>query len=32
VVYENEGHHFTNPAHRRDLIERTVRWFDDHLR
>jgi dipeptidyl aminopeptidase/acylaminoacyl peptidase len=32
VVYENEGHHFQQPAHRRDLVDRTVRWFDEHLR
>jgi dipeptidyl aminopeptidase/acylaminoacyl peptidase len=32
VVYANEGHHFTRPAHRRDLVERTARWFDRYLR
>jgi dipeptidyl aminopeptidase/acylaminoacyl peptidase len=32
VVYENEGHHFTKPEHIRDLLERTVRWFDLYLK
>jgi dipeptidyl aminopeptidase/acylaminoacyl peptidase len=31
VVYEHEGHHFSNPAHDRDRIQRTVAWFDAHL-
>jgi dipeptidyl aminopeptidase/acylaminoacyl peptidase len=32
VVYEHEGHMFANPKHRRDVIERTLAWFDAHLR
>jgi dipeptidyl aminopeptidase/acylaminoacyl peptidase len=32
VVYEHEGHMFANPAHQRDVIERTVSWFNAHLR
>jgi dipeptidyl aminopeptidase/acylaminoacyl peptidase len=32
VVYEHEGHRFAKPAHQRDRIERTVAWFDAHLR
>jgi dipeptidyl aminopeptidase/acylaminoacyl peptidase len=32
VVYEHEGHAFAKPAHQRDLIARTVAWFDAHLR
>jgi dipeptidyl aminopeptidase/acylaminoacyl peptidase len=32
VVYENEGHHFRNPAHMADLLDRTVGWFDARLR
>jgi dipeptidyl aminopeptidase/acylaminoacyl peptidase len=32
VVYEHEGHLFANPAHQRDVIERTLSWFDAHLR
>ena len=27
VVYPNEGHGFVNPVHRRDVIERSVEWF-----
>ena len=32
VVYEHEGHRFMNPAHQRDRIERTIAWFDAHLK
>jgi dipeptidyl aminopeptidase/acylaminoacyl peptidase len=32
VVYEHEGHVFANPKHRRDVVERTLAWFDAHLR
>ncbi len=32
VVYEHEGHMFANPKHRRDVVERTLDWFDGHLR
>ena len=32
VVYEREGHLFVNPAHIRDLIERTAAWFDARLK
>jgi len=32
VVYENEGHHFRNPANVEDLLTRSVNWFNDHLR
>jgi dipeptidyl aminopeptidase/acylaminoacyl peptidase len=32
VVYEHEGHMFANPKHRRDVVERTLAWFDSHLR
>ncbi len=31
VVYPNEGHGFVDPAHRRDVIERAVGWFDSHM-
>jgi dipeptidyl aminopeptidase/acylaminoacyl peptidase len=27
VVYPNEGHGFTDPAHRRDVMERAAEWF-----
>ena len=32
VVYEHEGHMFAKPAHQRDVIERTLAWFDAHLK
>ena len=32
VVYENEGHHFRNPAHMEDLLDRSVDWFNSRLR
>jgi dipeptidyl aminopeptidase/acylaminoacyl peptidase len=32
VIYPNEGHLFTNPAHGRDVIERAVDWFNRHMR
>ncbi len=31
VVYPNEGHGFVDPAHRRDVIERTLEWFDRYM-
>jgi dipeptidyl aminopeptidase/acylaminoacyl peptidase len=31
VVYPNEGHGFTDPAHRRDVLERAVEWFGRNL-
>jgi len=32
VVYEHEGHVFANPKHQRDVTERTLAWFDAHLK
>jgi dipeptidyl aminopeptidase/acylaminoacyl peptidase len=32
VVYQHEGHLFASPAHQRDVVERTLSWFDAHLR
>jgi dipeptidyl aminopeptidase/acylaminoacyl peptidase len=32
VVYEHEGHLFAQPKHQRDVIERTLAWFDAHLK
>ncbi len=32
VIYEHEGHMFANPKHRRDVVERTLAWFDSHLK
>jgi dipeptidyl aminopeptidase/acylaminoacyl peptidase len=31
VVYPKEGHEFADPAHYRDVIERTVAWFNQYL-
>jgi dipeptidyl aminopeptidase/acylaminoacyl peptidase len=31
VIYENEGHHFRNPAHIEDRLKRTIDWFNEHL-
>jgi dipeptidyl aminopeptidase/acylaminoacyl peptidase len=31
VIYSHEGHHFANPAHSRDVIERSVDWFNQYL-
>ncbi len=32
VVYSNEGHWLRNPANVDDRLDRSVRWFDEHLR
>ena len=29
VVYPNEGHHFVDPEHRRDVLRRALEWFQD---
>lgn len=31
VVYPNEGHHFENPAHTRDVAQRSLAWFAKYL-
>jgi dipeptidyl aminopeptidase/acylaminoacyl peptidase len=31
MVYEGEGHMIQQPQHRRDLIQRSVQWFDRWL-
>jgi dipeptidyl aminopeptidase/acylaminoacyl peptidase len=31
VVYPNEGHGFLDPAHRRDVLERAVEWFERYM-
>ncbi len=31
VIYPNEGHGFVNPAHNRDVIQRTIDWFNQYL-
>jgi dipeptidyl aminopeptidase/acylaminoacyl peptidase len=32
VVYPNEGHSIHDPAHRRDIMQRTLDWYDRHLK
>jgi dipeptidyl aminopeptidase/acylaminoacyl peptidase len=32
VVYPNEGHAVRQPEHQRDLLDRTVRWFNENLK
>jgi dipeptidyl aminopeptidase/acylaminoacyl peptidase len=32
VVYPGEGHMFRDSAHKRDVMERTVNWFEKYLR
>jgi len=32
VVYEREGHMFVKPDHLRDVMSRTVAWFDEYLK
>ena len=31
VVYPNEGHGFTDPAHRRDVLLRAIDWFERQM-
>jgi dipeptidyl aminopeptidase/acylaminoacyl peptidase len=31
VIYPHEGHEFGDPAHSRDVIERSVSWFNQYL-
>jgi len=31
VVYPNEGHGFVDPAHRRDVMERALAWFERYM-
>ena len=32
VVYEREGHIFVKPEHLRDVVDRTVAWFNEYLK
>ena len=32
VVYPNEGHLIYDSAHRRDIMQRTLEWYDHHLK
>ena len=31
VVYPNEGHHFVDPVHQRDVLQRALEWFGTYL-
>ena len=31
VVYPGEGHHFATPEHQRDLLRRTIGWFQAEM-
>ncbi|MCW8806806.1 MAG: S9 family peptidase [Rhodanobacter sp.] len=31
IVYPNEGHHFVDPAHQRDVLQRALGWFEKYL-
>jgi dipeptidyl aminopeptidase/acylaminoacyl peptidase len=31
VVYADEGHHFEDPAHQRDVLQRALGWFEKYL-
>jgi dipeptidyl aminopeptidase/acylaminoacyl peptidase len=31
VVYPNEGHHFADPKHARDVLQRSLDWFAKYL-
>jgi dipeptidyl aminopeptidase/acylaminoacyl peptidase len=32
VVYPNEGHRIARPDHRRDIVRRSIAWFDSHMK
>lgn len=32
AVYPDEGHHFANPEHNRDMVRRYLAWFDKYLK
>jgi dipeptidyl aminopeptidase/acylaminoacyl peptidase len=31
VVYPNEGHHFVDPGHQRDVLKRALDWFEAEM-
>ena len=31
VIYPNEGHHFVDPAHQRDVLKRALDWFEAEM-
>jgi dipeptidyl aminopeptidase/acylaminoacyl peptidase len=32
VVYPNEGHLIYDPTHRHDIMQRTLEWYNRHLK
>jgi dipeptidyl aminopeptidase/acylaminoacyl peptidase len=32
VIYPNEGHGFVDPAHRIDVLERALAWFEEYMK
>jgi dipeptidyl aminopeptidase/acylaminoacyl peptidase len=32
VIYPNEGHYIGHAEHQRDIVHRTVGWFDQHMK
>jgi len=32
VIYQGEGHSFIQPDHQRDVMDRTIAWFDHYLK
>jgi dipeptidyl aminopeptidase/acylaminoacyl peptidase len=32
VIYQDEGHMIMQPKHRQDIVDRTVAWFNTHLK
>ena len=32
VIYENEGHSIRSREHQRDIVRRSVSWFDTYLK
>jgi dipeptidyl aminopeptidase/acylaminoacyl peptidase len=31
VVYPDEGHHFVDPDHQRDVLRRALEWFETNM-
>ena len=31
IVYPNEGHHFVSPEHQRDVLARSLAWFEQYM-
>ncbi|HET7205625.1 MAG TPA: S9 family peptidase [Terriglobales bacterium] len=32
VIYKDEGHFIGQPEHQRDIVRRTIAWFDEHMK